>query len=127
MIRWIAALAALFLATAAGAEELRPYIFTQAHAGSAQVIARGIPVEIQLPAGPARWAVDAAAGATLTDERSYASPGRIDGTDRIQVFDFSIDPEREATIIIVSGNPPPVLSGIVRDGRFVLILTPVAP
>ena len=125
MTRWLP-LVALLLATPAAADEARPYIFTQVHNGMTQQVAAGTPVQVQLPAGPAIWQVDpATTGAELTGDGLYPSPGRIPGTDSIQVFDFRLAPGTGASIVITSDNPPPILEAIVPAGHFSVKLMPM--
>jgi hypothetical protein len=130
MKRWFLALAALLVALplpGTAEEGARPYIFTQVHADSRQAVPDGALIQVQLPAGPARWRVaDTTINAVLVGEYAVASPGRIPGTDSIQVFDFRVGSGAAAEIMIVSDNPPPVLAEIVPGGLYLLMLDSAA-
>ena len=126
MKRWFLALAVLLVAlplAGMAGEGARPYIFTQVHSGARQAVPDGALIQVQLPAGPARWRVaDTTINAVLVGEYAVASPGRIPGTDSIQVFDFRVGDGAAAEIMVVSDNPPPVLAEIVPGGVYLLML-----
>ena len=129
----LAAMAPVAMAQDTGAFR---YVFTQSYAnppgtdGRAQKIRAGVPVQVQLPAGPAVWKFAAAdsRNVALAGEGRYPSPGRIPGTDRIQTFDFNVTLGAErAEIVIRADYVPPILQPMIPDGRYVVQLELVAP
>ena len=115
------------LATAAAgpanADDVHPYLFTQSHSGTKQIIAKGVPVQVQLPAGPTTWRYieRQSRGVRLIKKGSYPSPGRIDGTSSIQTFTFDLSGP-VARIVIWTQNSAPILKPLVKGGRYQLDL-----
>jgi hypothetical protein len=101
----------------------RPYIFVQQNnARPTQQVRLGYPLQVQLPGNPAVWHYQPK-GSALVEQRGQAmvfSPGRIDDTQSIFVFDFVLaddaKPGDTGVITIISPNPPASLSNVVPGG-----------
>jgi len=127
MIRKFLAILAITTATPALAEQVvYPYLLTQGHNKTKQPVRKDIPVQVQLPAGPTKWALHPgeSKNVRLTNTKTYASPGRIAGTSKIQTFTFVISPTEPSTIVMHSRNLAPVLEPILPNGRFEVTLVP---
>ncbi|MCG6904074.1 MAG: hypothetical protein LJE68_15475 [Rhodobacter sp.] len=131
-------LPALCFAAVAQAQDagIFQYVFTQSYKnpadppGRMQPIRAGVPVQVQLPAGPGVWVYDAgeSSNVALTGEGSFDSPDRIAGTDTIQTFSFAVaDGADRAKIVVTTDNLPPSLADIVPGGVFDLSLQVVSP
>jgi hypothetical protein len=100
-MRWLVLAIGMFAASHALAQDARPFVFTHAHNNTVQPVAAGVPVQVQLPAGPVRWAVDPVGqNAELTGSSVVASPGRVPGSFAVQVFDFRLPGPGPAVILI---------------------------
>lgn len=126
MIRKILYILALMATPALAAETVYPYLMTQGHNRTKQVVRKGIPVQVQLPAGPTDWtfAKRESKNVILSATMDYPSPGRIDGTSKIQTFTFKIRTDLPSMIVLHTKNLPPVLKTIVPDGRYRVTLVP---
>ena len=111
---------------ALAAERVYPYLLTQGHVGTKQVIAKGISVQVQLPSGPTNWTFrpGQSRNVVLVGQSVFPSPGRIDGTSAIQAFDFKVGAGTEATIVITTRNLAPSLATSVPNGRYKVTLIP---
>lgn len=103
----------------------RPYIFTQQHNNNAsQKVRLGWPLQVQLPGNPAVWTYQDDESKTVSPRGSAMvfSPGRIDGTSSIYIFDFVLaenaKPGDEGIITITSSNPPESLNRVTPDGVY---------
>lgn len=126
----IPALVAL-VGTPAMADE-RPYVFTQAHNSTAaspvaQTVLFGRAVQIQLPAGPAVWSYvpSGSRNVIVQGSANVDSPGRIAGTDIVQVLDFDIASPADTTVILQAAPVTPAIEAIVPGGRYTLTLSVV--
>lgn len=127
MFRKLLAVLAITTAAPALAEQVvYPYLLTQGHNNTEQLVRKDIPVQVQLPAGPTKWALHPgeSTNVRLTDTKTYASPDRIVGTSKIQTFTFVISPNHPSTIVMHSRNLAPVLEPILPNGRFEVTLVP---
>jgi hypothetical protein len=119
---------ALLLAAAgsAGAQE-RPYLFTQSHAGSAQAVAPGHDLAVQLPAHAGTdWSFSPETSRNVVEVsvRDYPSPGRIPDADRLHEITFRLIESGAARIVITAKDLPLPLRPMMPDGVFRLELTP---
>ena len=126
------ALAALLFGTlTAGAESQRPYMFTQAHNNEikdyTQSVFFGIPLQIQLPAGPTKWSYvrEGSLNVIQREEGGYNSPDRIEGTDAVQVLNFDAATPGDVIIVLQASSLPPSLKDIIPNGRYVLKVTAI--
>lgn len=105
-MRWLILAIGLLAASPVLAQDVRPFVFTHAHNNTVQPVAVGVPVQVQLPAGPVRWKVDSIGqNAELTGSTVFASPGRVPGSVAVQVFDFRVPgPERAVIVILPTGK-----------------------
>ena len=127
MIKKLLAVVAITVAVPVLAgQQVYPYLLTQGHNQTKQVVRKGIPVQVQLPAGPTRWSFHPgeSQNVRLTDTKPYGSPGRIDGTSMIQTFTFAISPDSPSMIVIKTRNLAPILKKVVPNGRYEVVLVP---
>ena len=130
-IAMLAAAALLATAPAIAADKQRPYMFTQAHnneiKGYTQNVYFGVPLQIQLPAGPTKWSyvMEDSLNVIQREEGGYSSPGRIDGTDAIQVLNFDAATPGDVIVVLQANSLPPSLKDIIPNGRFVLKVTAI--
>lgn len=102
----------------------RPYIFTPSHAGKAQYVRFGAPVQVQLPGGPTTWQVEQLVNAEQTGTRIYPSPGRVPGTSTVLAFDFKMLERDKAVITLFSTNVPAKFNPAIPTGRYRITLVP---
>ena len=122
----LAVIAALSITGGAVAESNPPYVFVQGHSGSAQAIPAGRAIQVQLPVGPKTWTLDGDSRNVAVVQRSlYPSPGRIQDSSAVQVFDLDILGDGAAYVVFTSYGPPSGLPGYVGEGRFELTLETV--
>ena len=110
------------------AEDTRPYIFTQAHNNDVEAFTQsvyvGVPLQLQLPAGPLSWTYISDGSKNLLEPQvsEVASPGRIDNTDQVTVFNFKPESPGQLFAIFQPVGLPPNLKPLFPTGRFTLSL-----
>ena len=102
-----------------------PYIFVQQHNGKTpQRVRLGWPLQVQLPGNPTVWTFqkDQSANVEPRGRSLVFSPGRIEGTQSVFIFDFVLAPNARAgdtgIITITSRNAPMSLLQIIPDGQY---------
>ena len=112
----------------ASAEDTRPYIFTQAHNNDVEAFTQsvylGVPLQLQLPAGPLSWTYISDGSKNLLEPQvsKVPSPGRIDNTDQVVVFNFKPETPGQLFAIFQPVGLPPNLKPLFPTGRFTLSL-----
>ena len=111
-----------------------PYIFVQQHnAKGGQFVRLGWPLQVQLPGNPNVWTYKPNQS-TLVEPRGRTlifSPGRIDLTQSIYVFDFVLSPHAkvgdQGIITLTTPTLPVSLQNVLPGGRYQIKFTVSTP